>query len=95
VLKVKRVPEFDVWFKKETLKSQRQIQSRLANIEAFEHFGDAKDLGDSLAELRWKSGRRVYFTVSDGKLIILLLGGGKNAQTKDIKKARKLIEKYT
>lgn len=60
-------------------------------IELHGHFGDSKYLGDKLFELRWKSGIRVYYFKSDRNEIKLLLGGDKNAQEKDIQKAKTLI----
>ncbi len=94
MIDVERTKEFQQWFEKETLKSQTQIESRIVNIQLHNHFGDVKNLGDGLAELRWKSGRRVYFSALGDTLILLLIGGNKNAQSKDIKKARLLLSKY-
>ena len=85
-------PEFDRWFDEETEKSKAQIDARLKNIELYDYFGDQKNLGDELFELRWKNGRRVYFTIiQKDSLTIVLIGGYKNAQKKDIKKARKIL----
>ena len=93
-LRIERTPEFMDWFETLMLKDQLQIDSRIQRIRDHGHFGDAKNLGDGLAELRWKSGRRVYFTKT-GYLVILILNGGlKNAQKKDIQKARILLERY-
>jgi putative addiction module killer protein len=69
----------------------------LLRIQEFGHFGDARYLGDGLAELRWKSGIRVYFsriTDQQGKAVLLLLGGTKHGQEKDIAKARVLLRRY-
>lgn len=55
------------------------------------HFGDVKNLGDKLAELRWKNGWRVYFSSIGYKKLILLIAGHKNEQEKNIKKARILV----
>jgi len=91
---IERTPEFNEWFEDLKLKDQLQIDSRIQRIRDHSHFGDAKNLGDGLAELRWKNGRRVYFSKT-GPIIILLLNGGlKNAQKKDIQKARILLERY-
>lgn len=96
-MKISKTSEFKEWFEKETNKSQIQILNRLKMIKDSEFFGDCKKLGSHLSELRWKNGRRIYFTIYEekGLLVLLLLGGYKNAQIKDIKKARRLIEKYT
>lgn len=74
-----------------------QIAARIERINLYNYFGDCKQLQSSLAELRWKNGRRVYFTIYEekDKIVLLLLGGNKNGQTKDIKKCRYLIEKYS
>lgn len=96
-MRVKRTEEFVEWFDSLTVKDQAQIDARLQRIEQYDHFGDAKDLGDGLAELRWANGRRVYFTRAldeRGQLVLVLLGGLKNAQKKDIKQARLLLRKY-
>lgn len=94
MIDVKRTLEFQQWFEKETLKSQTQIESRIIKIQLHGHFGEVKNLGDGLAELKWKNGRRVYFSAIGNKVILLLIGGYKNAQSKEIKKARVLLGKY-
>ena len=96
-MRVKRTHEFEEWFDEQNVKEQAQVDARIQRIEEYDHFGDAKDLGDGLAELRWASGRRVYFTRifdANGSLVLLVLGGIKNGQKKDIKKARLLVRKY-
>lgn len=94
LIRIDRTPEFNEWFEDLNLKDQLQIDSRIQRIRDHGHFGDTKNLGDGLAELRWKNGRRVYF-VKTGSVIILLLNGGlKNAQKKDIQKARILLQRY-
>ena len=91
---IKRTPEFKLWFDQQTEKEKAQIDARLKNIEMFDHFGDHKSLGEKLLELRWKNGRRVYYSLILGDaLTLVLLGGFKNAQKKDIQKARKILER--
>ena len=90
---IQRTKQFQEWFLKETTKSQAQIESRLSNIRLHGHFGTYKVLGD-VAELKWKSGRRVYFAKVDGEILLLLIGGNKNGQDKDIKKAKKILKDY-
>ena len=92
VIKVERTKEFNDWFEKESAKSQAQIEGRIKNIRAYGYFGIAKDLENGLAELKWKNGRRIYFANLGNKIILLLNGGVKNAQNKDIKKARKILK---
>ncbi len=95
-MKISKTQEFEKWFKNESCKSQGQIIARLTRIKVYNHFGDYKLLRSDLSELRWKSGRRIYFTIyqNKDKIVLLLLGGYKNGQNKDIKKAKSLIKKY-
>ena len=93
-MKVARTPEFKEWFDKQTEKTKAQIDARLKNIELFNYFGDHKPLGEDLLELKWKNGRRVYYSlILKEELTLVLLGGNKNGQSKDIKKARKILER--
>lgn len=93
--KVVETKEYIDWFNIQILKEKAQIQARILKIRNDGHFGVAKSLGSNLAELKWKSGRRIYFTTTlddDGSIIILLLGGNKNTQSKDIRKAKLIIK---
>ncbi len=93
-MKIARTPEFTAWFNKQTEKEKAQIDSRLKNIELFNYFGDHKPLGEELLKLKWKNGRRVYYSlVLNEELSLVLLGGNKNGQSKDIKKARKILKR--
>jgi putative addiction module killer protein len=93
-VRIKRTEEFKSWFDQQTEKAKAQIDARLKNIEMFDYFGDHKALGEKLLELRWKNGRRVYYSlVVREALTLVLLGGFKNAQEKDIKTARKILER--
>jgi putative addiction module killer protein len=96
-MRLKRTPEYIEWYESQRPKEKAQIAKRLANIEAHEHFGTIKDLGEFLSELKWVDGRRIYYSVMEddnGDLTLLILGGNKNGQDADIKKARKVLKKY-
>lgn len=90
-----KTQEYEEWLNEEPLKSRVQIADRLEKIETNGHFGVHKDLGDDIAELKWANGRRVYYAVIPEDNVLILLGGNKNGQEKDIKKAKKLLQKYT
>jgi putative addiction module killer protein len=86
--------EYLKWFETQPLTIQGQILARLERIIEYDHFGDARHLGDSLAELKWKNGLRIYFSVSqddEGNVLLLLIGGNKNSQKSDIKVAKKIL----
>jgi putative addiction module killer protein len=88
--------EYKVWFEEQSFKTQAQIMARLERISDSGHFGDAKHLGSKLAELKWKNGLRIYFSLAHdeiGRVILILIAGNKNSQKKDISLARKILSK--
>lgn len=87
-------PEYDEWLEKESAKSQVQIRSRIAHLQDEGHFGDHKELKGGISELRWKNGRRVYYAQIPERNIVLLLGGNKNGQDKDIRLAKKIFDRH-
>lgn len=90
-----KTPEFHEWFIRETPKSKVQIESRLSKIEIEGYFGETKELDNEIFELKWKNGRRVYFAYIPESKVLLLLGGNKNGQSKDIHQAKKIYKKHT
>lgn len=86
--------EYDDWLHEEPAKSQVQIRSRISHIQDEGYFGDHKSVGNSVWELRWKNGRRIYYAYIPLKKVLLLLGGNKNGQEKDISHAKKIYNKY-
>lgn len=95
-IKIYRTPEFREWFDEQTEKARVQIDDRLSRIQEEGYFGDHKSVEDvwDVCELKWKNGRRVYYTYIQRDGILLLLGGNKNGQSKDIHKAASLCKKY-
>ena len=81
--------EFDTWFAK--LKDpvgKAQIALRLDRA-AKGNFGDCEPVGCGVSEMRlhYGPGYRVYFTKRGTVLYLLLLGGDKSTQKRDIKRA--------
>ncbi len=93
---IKSTKSFSKWISK--LKDMKGRIAIVRRIERMEHdnFGDVKSVGTHISELRitMGPGYRVYFTKREEKIIILLVGGDKSTQSKDIKKAEELLEEY-
>jgi putative addiction module killer protein len=86
--------EYLDWIQAETDKAKVQISKRLSAIEADGHFGTSKDLGEGVSELKWQIGRRIYYAYIPESRILLLLGGNKNGQDKDITQAKKILKRW-
>ena len=83
---------FDAWFDAlHDKQTARRIQARIDRVEDG-NFGDHKSVGHGVSELRIHHGPsyRVYFTQRGPKIVILLAGGDKSSQTKDIDTAHEL-----
>ena len=92
---IEKTSEFDKWFKKlKDLKAKAKILYRIQKIQSDNHFGDTKPVGNGLSELRFHfaKGYRIYFVEKDNVIVILLAGGDKSTQSKDILKAKKIWE---
>lgn len=88
--------EYRDWLDSEPLKSKRQVLSRVLKIEDEGYFGHNKYLeSEDIWELKFNDGRRVYYTVIPESKVILLLGGNKNGQDKDIKNASNILRKIS
>ncbi len=72
-----------------------KILFRIQKLESDEHYGDCKPVGDGIREMRinYAKGYRIYFKEKGNKIIILLIGGEKSSQQKDIEKAKKIWNK--
>lgn len=90
---IEKIAEFDKWIRKlNDLKAKAKILVRLQKLENEEHFGDCKPVGNGIRELKnnYSKGYRIYFKVTDGKIVILLIGGNKSTQQRDIEKAKQI-----
>ena len=85
---------FDKWLAKlKDVSVKARVLARLSRIESG-NFGDYKQVRTNLFELRFffSSGLRVYYTIQGGQVVILLVGGDKSTQAKDIEKANDHLE---
>lgn len=75
---------------------QQRIESRISYI-CFGNFGDYKNVGNGVFELRFffGPGYRLYFGIlNESNLIVLLAGGNKSSQRQDIMKARRYLNEF-
>ena len=90
---IEKTKEFDKWFRTlKDLRARAKIIFRIQKIETDEHFGDCKPVGNGIIELRinYAKGYRVYFKEQDSKIILLITGGNKSTQQKDIETAKEI-----
>ena len=75
--------------------SRARIRARVDRLQ-LGNFGDCKSVGEGVSELRvnFGPGYRVYFGQQDNRLVILLCGGDKSTQAKDIELAKRYWEDY-
>ncbi len=86
---------FDEWFETLNSTTQARVDVRLDRVN-LGNFGDSKSLGDGIYELRlhFGGGYRIYYGISGKRVILLLMGGVKKTQTKDIKTSRLYWKTY-
>jgi len=75
------------------LRARARIGARIDRLSEG-NVGDSKSVGDGVSELRihYGPGYRVYFTRRGSILIILLCGGDKSCQDRDIRAAKALAK---
>lgn len=87
---------FEEWYG--SLKDKKGKTRILARIDRLRegNFGDWKSVRQGVFELRvtFGSGYRIYFARAGNKIVVLLGGGDKENQQKDIDKAIRIWEKY-
>lgn len=84
-----RVP-FVEWFQElQDQRTQSKIQKRLQHLENG-NFGDCQSVGEGVYELRlhFGPGYRIYFGRIDNTIVLLLCGGDKSSQARDITRAK-------
>ena len=92
MITIRETDNFKKWIK--GLKDKIAQSLITARIRRFSigNYGDAKPVGDGVSELRinYGPGYRVYFTKRGREIVILLCGGAKTGQAKDISTAKRI-----
>ena len=92
MFELRQTDVFSVWLDNLTdRRGVERIAQRLVRLQAG-LMGDVKPVGGGISELRidYGPGYRLYFVQRGAMLIILLCGGDKKTQTKDIRRAHEL-----
>jgi putative addiction module killer protein len=92
MIEFKQTESFRKWrVRIKDVRMRALIASRLDRL-AFGHAGDVKPVGEGVSELRIDHGPgyRIYFQKRGNTIIILLCGGDKSTQAKDIQTAKRL-----
>jgi putative addiction module killer protein len=93
VLELRQTETFRRWrLRLRDIRARALIASRLDRL-AYGHVGDARSVGDGVSELRIHHGPgyRVYFARRGSAVILLLCGGDKGSQSRDIRTAKQLL----
>jgi putative addiction module killer protein len=96
MLTIRRTATFDEWLKH--LRDRRaigRITSRLLRAEGG-NLGDAKSVGDGVSEMRidYGPGYRRYYVRQGVLIVVLLCGGDKTTQARDIAEAKRLAREW-
>lgn len=93
MFRIFRTEEFAKWQSGlRDIRAQERIAQRLVRVE-FGNLGDTKPVGGKVHEMRidYGSGYRLYFTHEGDRIILLLCGGDKASQKRDIKRALAMV----
>lgn len=87
---------FDEWFDELRDKKTQAIVATRLNRVAQGNLGFCRKLGDGILELKidFGPGFRIYFAEDGDTIVVLLCGGDKSTQTKDIEKAQRFWANY-
>lgn len=95
MIEVRQTDEFQAWLR--GLRDDRAVARIASRIRRFEQGnpGDIKPVGSGLFEMRIDHGPgyRVYYVRRGSMIVLLLCGGDKRTQTRDMKRARDLAAK--
>lgn len=96
VYTILRSATFDRWLHR--LRDRQAVNRIVARLLAAEdgHLGDVRSIGEGVSEMRIQHGPgyRVYYITRSAELIILLCGGDKDSQRRDIERAKRMAKEW-
>lgn len=94
MIEVRQTDTYSEWFTRlRDLKARARIDVRIRRL-SLGNAGDIKTVGRGVSELRidYGPGYRVYFTRRGSSIVVLLCGGDKQSQARDIRRAQAMVE---
>ena len=96
VFTILRSATFDRWLGR--LRDRQAVNRIVARLLAAEdgHLGDVRHVGDGVSEMRiqYGPGYRIYFITRGTELIVLLCGGAKDSQRRDIERGKRMARQW-
>ena len=86
---------FIEWLESLDKVTKSRVQSRLTRLLE-NNFGDHKKIDNEISELRlnFGSGYRIYYAEIDNIVVLLITDGDKSTQSKDIQKAKEILQEW-
>lgn len=94
MIEVRQTIHYTTWFNDlRDVRAKAKIDVRIRRL-SLGNFGDIKPVGDGVSELRidYGPGYRVYLTQRGPVVVILLVGGDKSSQKRDIRDAKEIAK---
>jgi putative addiction module killer protein len=90
---IERTEAFTEWLSNLPKADKGHLASRFARVENG-NFGDHKEIAENLFELRcfFSGGLRMYYTIRNRTVVLLLAGGNKKTQSRDVQRARDMLD---
>ena len=97
MIEVRQAAEYEKWFaslKDRTARVRVDIRIRRLSLG---NLGTVEPVGEGVSELKidYGPGYRVYFVQHGSHYVLLLIGGDKSTQARDLRRAKELARKYT
>ncbi|MER8576189.1 type II toxin-antitoxin system RelE/ParE family toxin [Mesorhizobium sp. M1338] len=95
-MEIRQTKVYAKWYGDLPNAARGRIDARIFRVRHTGHFGDTKPVGESVSEMRVDHGPgyRIYFACHGDAVVLLLCGGDKGSQRRDIARAKKLAQEY-